>query len=640
MGIIKYFREFKFKSAYFKMVFVFTAVLIVTVTLSVFVMFHFLKNLSKDKSDTIYENSYQYTVDVIELTYDKVRTLANGILSNPILLTEYEDLSLAEKQGLSGALFSNFYEIDSVDSIYVYYPKSDMVVSSNRGTNRLGIFSDNEWYSAFFHGGGENNGNFPFLIIARNVNNSDMMTYIQKSKTGIKGFEPVLVININKDKLFRIIENLPGGQFITVLDSVHGILYDKAGIADLVLPLLKSGEHFTGSDKRSVNVQNKEYEISYVAVNGGFCYLSAVETDYINLETGNILLFTIIVSIAAIFLSVLVWMLYSFRIYRPIIDIFTRLSSVKKNSFQFSSEMKMMQSITQDVIKINEDYESLKVKGYNKLVRSLAISLCTGEYSSEEEIFNDIHEVGFDIENAQYHVIILELIAPDNLSIEGLQKAYGNIKLSVYNIISSFYNKAAMLQTFVDYLRFVVILAVNDDGFDVSQAAADISEDLIEKYGVDVVFGIGKPAGSIQQIPISYIEAIESLSLQKCMIDEIDTGGSLKDTRDELIQAAKKYIEENFSEEMSLSTIADKYYINSTYLSTKFKKETGVGLSEYIKNVRMKKAAEFLLNTNKTVDRIAVDVGYENKRSFLRVFRNEIGMTPTEYRKKHAYNAD
>lgn len=99
------------------------------------------------------------------------------------------------------------------------------------------------------------------------------------------------------------------------------------------------------------------------------------------------------------------------------------------------------------------------------------------------------------------------------------------------------------------------------------------------------------------------------------------------------VRLVKQYIQEHYGETLSLDILAERVFLTPHYLSSVFIQETGIGISRYIKNVRMEKAREFLKDTNMKVSDICQKVGYANLSYFCRSFRNEYGMTPDQYRK-------
>ncbi|RST74244.1 AraC family transcriptional regulator [Siminovitchia acidinfaciens] len=98
------------------------------------------------------------------------------------------------------------------------------------------------------------------------------------------------------------------------------------------------------------------------------------------------------------------------------------------------------------------------------------------------------------------------------------------------------------------------------------------------------------------------------------------------------VQMAMEYIEENFSENITLEDVAGHVHLSSTYLSRLFKNVTGRNFIEYITHLRIEKAKRLLVDLDYTVYQIALEVGYNNSHYFSRVFKATVGKTPSEYR--------
>ena len=100
-----------------------------------------------------------------------------------------------------------------------------------------------------------------------------------------------------------------------------------------------------------------------------------------------------------------------------------------------------------------------------------------------------------------------------------------------------------------------------------------------------------------------------------------------------LIRKAVTLIEEHFTEELSLTDIAENLDVSSGYLSQQFKKELGKNFSDYIIDKRTGHAAQLLIKTDLPIQKIAIQAGYENIYYFSRVFKQRKGQSPREYRK-------
>ena len=89
------------------------------------------------------------------------------------------------------------------------------------------------------------------------------------------------------------------------------------------------------------------------------------------------------------------------------------------------------------------------------------------------------------------------------------------------------------------------------------------------------------------------------------------------------------------SPDFSISVLADTFHVSIAYMSYLFKKGFDVNFSDYLWNIRMKKAEELLSETDMNIDQISIQVGYLNTSSFRRKFKQETGLTPSQYRSKH-----
>jgi AraC-like DNA-binding protein len=95
------------------------------------------------------------------------------------------------------------------------------------------------------------------------------------------------------------------------------------------------------------------------------------------------------------------------------------------------------------------------------------------------------------------------------------------------------------------------------------------------------------------------------------------------------------YIHNNYTEDLSLNSIADQFYVSNYYLSHQFKKVTGFTLTEYIQLTRIRNAQSLLISTNKPITDIAFLSGFSSFSQFNRVFNNFVGTSPSKFRKNN-----
>lgn len=92
------------------------------------------------------------------------------------------------------------------------------------------------------------------------------------------------------------------------------------------------------------------------------------------------------------------------------------------------------------------------------------------------------------------------------------------------------------------------------------------------------------------------------------------------------------FIEQNLSEDLSLVRLADEFHFNPSYLSRLFKQERGVNLSDYMDELKIRKAKELLKREELKIAEVGCLIGYEMPQSFTRFFKKWTGLTPQEYR--------
>lgn len=95
------------------------------------------------------------------------------------------------------------------------------------------------------------------------------------------------------------------------------------------------------------------------------------------------------------------------------------------------------------------------------------------------------------------------------------------------------------------------------------------------------------------------------------------------------------YVEENYQEPLTLQGVADHFNVSMEYLARILKKYTGNTFKMHLNQVRVSKAFRDLLETDYSILEIAMRSGFPDTRSFINVFRDTYGMTPSQYRKKN-----
>ena len=99
-----------------------------------------------------------------------------------------------------------------------------------------------------------------------------------------------------------------------------------------------------------------------------------------------------------------------------------------------------------------------------------------------------------------------------------------------------------------------------------------------------------------------------------------------------VIRQIKDYLRAHYNEPVSLEALSSRFYMNPNYICQLFKQETGKTLTNYLSQVRMERAKQYLQDPSKRINEIAALVGYQSPQTFAAVFKRYCGVTPREYR--------
>lgn len=96
-----------------------------------------------------------------------------------------------------------------------------------------------------------------------------------------------------------------------------------------------------------------------------------------------------------------------------------------------------------------------------------------------------------------------------------------------------------------------------------------------------------------------------------------------------------KYLSEHFSEPVTLETMSKELGVSKSHLSHTFSQRLGTNFRTYVNALRVDQACEMLKGTEDGITRIAYECGFESQRTFNRVFVEQYGISPSEYRKRY-----
>lgn len=233
--------------------------------------------------------------------------------------------------------------------------------------------------------------------------------------------------------------------------------------------------------------------------------------------------------------------------------------------------------------------------------------------------------------------------------------AYSNIneKLNIVNS-QSFTNSHSKLFDYQQELQLTNYLMSGKTSLatelihDISESLRSVPRNLMKTVFSNIIYTIHKVL-SIKQISYNdngialdestYIANICSGThdaiYKYCVesVEKIDIHSAVQKKKINVVDIID-YIQLHIYDDISLNSLSNQFNTSPQYLSKIIKQHIGVPFHDYISSKRIEKAKELLQNTNKSISTICEEVGFFSRTTFLRTFKNIVGMSPQEYKSK------
>lgn len=104
--------------------------------------------------------------------------------------------------------------------------------------------------------------------------------------------------------------------------------------------------------------------------------------------------------------------------------------------------------------------------------------------------------------------------------------------------------------------------------------------------------------------------------------------------RGKSLTALKAYLDEHYTEKISLDKLSEMFFINKFYMTRIFKEQYGTSINTYLQQLKITKAKQMLRFTDESVETIGIKCGIGEANYFSRLFRQVEGITPSAYRRQ------
>lgn len=197
---------------------------------------------------------------------------------------------------------------------------------------------------------------------------------------------------------------------------------------------------------------------------------------------------------------------------------------------------------------------------------------------------------------------------------KGVETALNKIKDIFLSCVDKKAYLKLMIKTNYDLQRIIeetVITRYN--GEDGALSLADLSFTISENSRIDEL---------IEHYGHAAVKIMEKINMQQQNKKHID------------ISKVQEYLNENYSQNITLDDMAKRFFVTKEYLSTAFKKEAGVTFSDYLTAVRMEKAKIMILEYEIPIQKVSDMMGYADIAHFYKTFKRYFNTTPGKMREE------
>lgn len=171
--------------------------------------------------------------------------------------------------------------------------------------------------------------------------------------------------------------------------------------------------------------------------------------------------------------------------------------------------------------------------------------------------------------------------------------------------------------TFIVTITLVSRSAIRG-GMDINEALS-LSDAYIQKC--DLLYSVESIENLQYRMIFDYTERVEKIKIGK--------------TPTKLLKDIANYVQKHLSEPVNIEALANAMFISRTHLAVKFKKETGMTLTDFVLKEKVEESKRLLKYTDKSLSAISSYLGFSSQSHFSNVFQKYADCSPSEYRAKH-----
>lgn len=578
--------------------------------------------------DTIeeYEDAiFEKVADELGADYESSLQLMRDIRTEE-KLTQYlrqDERNYYIEYELFKILNQNIKRNSNIQEIYIYFPSYDYILSSSSSKDsreyheKYYTNSYEEWIEELTeHMDSE-------IVMEENSQGETILV----SGTGYESMnQAVVVIKLNTkymtDRLKSICDNGEERAWLLYENQILAMTGGKK-TADLPENILKA--HWSNGDKIQIEDTIYRLKVRKIARNGLYLIYGAPEgIKYFAVETIKILA----VGSVVLCLVILIWtaVMATNRNYAPIKRLFDILHD--GNGIADEIDYEIMENYVENFRKQAKQMR-MQIKGYEEDVKSLYLGKLLLTDTNRKVSSEQVEKWGFF---GKYYVVVLYQFV--EAEVEPGQEVPEDYRKDILEEYIKAYLKECVC-CYVMEKNSKVYCVLNGNGeSDVifCDAVRERNKEIVENLTkVENLYCDAYMSGcfmNLNEIHQGYYEVNqvkkrqinseqEEISENNCSIEKVKNG-----------------IQENLLDvNLSVASLAELLNITPSYLSRFFKRNTGMGVLEYIHECRIEKAKEIMSeNPEAKAKEVAEKVGFANLATFIRVFKKKEGITPGQFR--------
>ncbi len=436
----------------------------------------------------------------------------------------------------------------------------------------------------------------------------------------------------NMENRMTYVIDMDGGA---VTGITRGMLQDDIIIAEYLFDIVSQLEEGTNSGNFD-DRENNQIVLMAKSQNLGWWFCDIQEYSYFYREYWTMSMYFISVAVAFLVVISIVLVLFSKKMRRPLEEIANRCRSIvgmeeQPTEDELSIIDKTMAKISHQRY-VNERYIE------TDFLKNMIVGQDMTFYLSKEKA--QVLQVTY--QSAHYDVLLIRITTKKELPPEHQKEEYDLYRFTICNLAEEIFEENYSIKAVDlggDLTAILFMLDRNEISEDYILCYDKLKEFVEEYMDISITGSMGCIVDSQEDIYLSYEKARQYMQMSNLIgKNELMDSNQMsmvnyREKNQRLVESVIEYTKQNYTNtDLSLKGIAQIYHISSAYLGKIFKTVQGCSYASYLTNFRLEEAKSLLMETNKSVNEIASELGFSNTTYFTTLFKNAYGMTPTTFR--------